>query len=125
VRAVATIAGVTNLAEIHASPPERRARIDAAYNVTRHFPFERASKGHDPLNEFKSFPQNRIPLLAVASLDDALLPLDVHARPMIEISRATGSPSELIQISGPHIGDDHFTEQTAIRILDFFTAHGR
>ncbi|KEJ93710.1 hypothetical protein SAMN05444149_1217 [Pseudosulfitobacter pseudonitzschiae] len=125
VRAVATVAGVMNLTKIHASPSDRRARIDAAYNVTQHFPFEQASKGHDPLNDFHSFSENRIPLLAVASSDDALLPIDVHAGPMIETSRAIGSPSELMQISGSHIGDEHFTEQMAGRVLDFFTVHGR
>lgn len=120
VRAVATVAGVTDLDVIHADPPARRARIDAAYGVTERLSFERASRGHDPLNDFPTFPQKKIPLLAIASADDTLLPIAVHATPMVEASRATGSPSELVRISGPHIGREHFTPEIATRIADFF-----
>lgn len=125
VRAVASVAGVTSLAAIHADPPARRARIDAAYGVTKQFPFERASQGHDPLNDFRSFPHTGIPLLALASSDDTLLPIEIHAAPMVEASRAIESPSKLVRISGPHIGPEHFTLRTAAHIANFFMAHAR
>lgn len=124
VQAVATVAGVTDLAAIHARPPNRRARIDAAYAVTGRLSFERASRGHDPLNDFGSFPSNRVPLLATASADNRLLPIAVHAAPMVEASRAIGIPSRLVRISGPHIGPEHFTPKLATRIADFFEAQG-
>lgn len=124
VRAISTIAGVADLSAVHASPAERRERIDAAYGVTENLSFKEASRGHDPLNDFRNFRRNEIPLLAVASRDDTLLPIDVHAEPMVRTSREAGGRSELVRISGDHIGPEHFTPKMAARIIAFFESNG-
>ena len=123
--AVATIAGATNLSAIHKGPEGRRERIEKAYAVSGDLRFEQASSGHDPLNDFQRFCCNAIPLLAIASDDDDVLPINTHSGPMVQVSRDSGSPSELFRITGGHIGPEHFTPQIAARIADFFSAQSK
>lgn len=121
--AVATIDGAMNLQAIHSSPPERRKRIEAAYAEEDEGSFRKASRGHDPLNDFHDFSDRSIPLLALASSDDAVLPIAEHSTLMVAASRSIGGKSEIVRTKGPHLADSHFSEDASKLIIEFFSKH--
>jgi len=121
VRAVATIDGVMDLQAVHASPVERRLRIEKAYAIGGGTGFAEATQGHDPLRDFQRFKHKEIPLLAFASSEDALLPIGKHSAAMVAASQEVGAKSKLVRTGGPHLAEEHFTVETASRIVSFFS----
>ncbi len=123
IAATAIVSAVTNLGKIHEAPPERRARVNAAYDSKTPEEFRRASRGHDPVGDFAHI-GTTTPIIAIASRRDEVVPLEIHSEPLIDLSRAIGSPSRLIKVDAPHIGEDYFTPRVAESVVSFFLNYG-
>ncbi|WP_412028837.1 alpha/beta hydrolase family protein [Deinococcus yunweiensis] len=110
VSGVALIDAWVSLTGAWASAPSRRSEIKAAYNVDT----ARVTQ-YDPLHLTAFVPP--LPLFIVSSPDDKVVPAAINAQRLS--SYAQPGVSDVVTLSGAHMGGNRFTPAVANRLVAF------
>lgn len=116
VRATATIAGRVNLADAVHTSAKRAASLKSAYGGQNW-------QGHDPVNDFPSFPRRATPLLTVVSPDDTIVDSAQNGERLARLVRQAGADVKVVRVRGQHLTHGFINADVGRQIGAFFKAH--
>ena len=94
-----------------AMPGRHRVEVEEAYGTS-----EAPSPTLDPMVFAETHP--KLPLFIIGSLDDNVVPFVGNGLRLFGRAAETGA-SQLVMVSGPHLGGSHFAPALAQRVADF------
>ena len=101
----------TDLQGAWAMPGRHRVEVEEAYGTS-----EAPSPALDPMVLAEIHP--KLPLFIIGSLDDNVVPFVGNGLRLFGRAAETGA-SQLVMVSGPHLGGSHFVPTLAQRVADY------
>ncbi|WP_019012030.1 alpha/beta hydrolase family protein [Deinococcus aquatilis] len=116
IRAVALVAGRVNLQDARRTSVKRAQSIGLAYGTA-------PLTGHDPVNDFASFPGRLTPLLTVVSPQDTAVASTPNGERLAALARRAGADTQVVTVQGPHLSSGYMNANVGRQIALFFKAH--
>lgn len=141
VRGTVTVAAQLSLLDAYTSPtlPARSLSVARAYKLDHHVGPNNAALaavffGHDPVGDLRLITTartirpnpawRRVPTLVVASRTDATVDFTANSAAFVALLSKLEPQTRLLEVSGGHLGADHFAPLVADTAITFFKGLG-